>query len=193
MKYIIILLSLLISLQGISQIDLTYRKVSSRVDSILYDGQYIGHISYSNPYFEGYDGTYYIYINSPWIYISDGVPIITEPLIIDEFYSQIVKDKKLKMYGFSSDIIGFGIQSKVMLKKDDVSYLAGMFIKKSAKNKLASKAVSVSGMVAGGALVLVSLPVSAAVFGITSIVSFCIDVSSDKKLRTAGALMEKLN
>jgi hypothetical protein len=68
-----------------------------------------------------------------------------------------------------------------------------MFIKKSAKNKLAAKAVSVSGMVAGGALVLVSLPVSAAVFGITSIVSFCIDVSSDKKLRTAGALMEKLN
>jgi hypothetical protein len=68
-----------------------------------------------------------------------------------------------------------------------------VFIKKSAKNKLASKAVRVSGAVVGGVLAFVTLPVSIAVIGVSSFVSFCIDVESDKKLRTAGELIEKLN
>jgi hypothetical protein len=45
----------------------------------------------------------------------------------------------------------------------------------------------------GGVLAFVTLPVSIAVIGVSSFVSFCIDVESDKKLRTAGELIEKLN
>lgn len=192
MKYIIILLSLLISLQGSSQIELTYKQGSSRFDSILYDGHYIGYIMYSIPYHENYEGTYHIYINSLWIYISEGVPISTNSSIVSEFYNQVVEDKKLKMSGLYHDTIGNYIQEKVMLNKEDVSYLSGVFIKKSAKNKLTSKVIRVSGMVAGGALALVSLPASVAIVGISSFISFCIDVESDKKLRTAGELIEKL-
>jgi hypothetical protein len=193
MKYIIILLSLFISLQGISQIDLTYRKGSSRFDSILYDGHYIGHIMYGTLYHENYKGTYSIYINSLWIYISEGVPIVTNSSIVGEFYNQVIKDRNLDRGSFMSHDIGSYIQEKVMLNKEDVSYLSGVFIKKSAKNKLASKAVRVSGAVVGGVLAFVTLPVSIAVIGVSSFVSFCIDVESDKKLRTAGELIEKLN
>ena len=191
MKYIIILLSLLISLQGVSQIELTYRKVSSRVDSILYDGHYIGHITYNTPYFEGYDGMSAIYFHSSMIYVSSEVP--ADGKIISEFIQQIIKDRKIKKAGLETHIIGVYSPVKILLKKEDISYLSGSFIKNSAKNKLSSKAVLVSGMLVGGILTFVSLPVSATIIGVSSFISFCLDVESDKKLRTAGILLEKLN